>query len=158
MDIRTVAEAFFSGWMGCLMQPGVDAGVSVLRFRPVHEGFDPSCAVYEFCGGYNVLHPAVFHLREEPESSYFCVGHPAQEEHQCCSILPLLACKEAQDTCHMNKNLAKLTRNFISMQQKSNILPTLTRLNNNQWTSIQNLHVFNLHIPKKNHDCLMYVL
>lgn len=64
--------------MGCLMQPDVQAGVSVaLQLRPVHERFDPSRAVHEFCGSYNVLHPAVFHLGEEPESSYLCIRHSA---------------------------------------------------------------------------------
>lgn len=76
-----------------LMWPGVAAGDSGgLQVRPVHEGFDPGRAVYELCCGYNVLHPAVFHLREETESGYFCIGHSTEEEHQCCSILPLLTC------------------------------------------------------------------
>lgn len=92
VDIKKpVAELFW--WMGFLMWPGVRAGDSLCwGFRAVHEGFDPSCAIYEFCGGYNILHPAVFHLREETESSYFCIRHTTKEEHQRCPILSLLAC------------------------------------------------------------------
>lgn len=91
------------------MQPGVHAGVSlVLRLRPVHERFDPSRAVHEFGGGYNVLHPAVFHLREETESSYFCVCHSAQEEHQRRSIFPLLACKDTRRQSWAQKTSAKI--------------------------------------------------
>lgn len=81
------------------------AGDSVgLGFRPVHEGFYPSCTVYEFCGGYNILHPAVFHLREETKSGYFCVRHSAEEEHQRRPVLPLLACRAGKgDARHSNK-------------------------------------------------------
>lgn len=80
------------------MWPGVHAGDSgCLGFRPVHEGFDPSCTVHEFCGGYNILHAAVFHLREETESGYFCVRHSAEEEHQRRPILPLLACRTVKE-------------------------------------------------------------
>lgn len=87
------------------MWPGVRAGDSGrLGFRPVHEGFDPSCAVHEFCGGYNILHPAVFHLREEAKSCYFCVRHSTEEEHQRSPILPLLACVTVEGhACHSNK-------------------------------------------------------
>lgn len=96
-DIDTEAAAEVMWWMGCLMWPGVHPGDSGgLRFRPVHEGFDPRCTVYEFCGGYNVLHPAVFHLREETQSGYFCVRHSTEEEHQRCSIFPLLAWRKAK--------------------------------------------------------------
>lgn len=103
MDIKTAAEVFW--WMGCLMWPGVCTGDSGgLRFWTVHEGFNPSCTVYEFCGGYNVLHPTVFHLREETESGYFCVRHSTEEENQRCPILPLLAWVTVKgDACHSNK-------------------------------------------------------
>lgn len=124
-DIKITAAGVF-WWMGCLMWPGVHAGDSgALRFRPVHEGFDPGCAVYEFCCGYNVLHPAVFHLREETKSSYFCIGHPAQEEHQRCSILPLLACTVVRDACHLNKMQAKLTGKgkYVAWQRTFYVLP-----------------------------------
>lgn len=76
----------------CLVCPGVhDADSGGLGFRSVHERFNPSCSVYEFRGSYDVLHPAVFHLREEAQSSYFCIRHSTEEEHQRCPIFSLLA-------------------------------------------------------------------
>lgn len=76
----------------------VCAGVSGQQgLRPVHEGFDPGGAVDELGRGHDVLHPAVFHLREETESGYFCIRHSSEEENQRCSILPLLACNTSRD-------------------------------------------------------------
>lgn len=81
-----------------LWRPAVRVGGSGnLRFRSVHEGFDPSGAVDEFCSGYDVLHAAVFHLREETQSGYFCVRHPAEEENQRGSVFPLLACGRLEE-------------------------------------------------------------
>lgn len=81
------------------MCPGVRAGDSGdLGFRPVHEGFDPSCTIYEFRCGYNILHPAVFHLREETKSGYLRVRHSSEEKHQRSPILPLLACRTGMET------------------------------------------------------------
>lgn len=57
----------------------------------VHEGSDPRRAVNQLGRGDDVLHPAVFHLRQEAESCDLCVRHPAQEEDQRCSVLPLVA-------------------------------------------------------------------
>lgn len=62
-----------------------------LRFGPVHEGFDPTGTINEFGGSNNVFHPAVFHLREETQSGYFCVRHSTEKEHQRGPVLPLLA-------------------------------------------------------------------
>lgn len=67
-----------------------DSGSFCLRV--IHERSNPRCAVNEFGCGDDVLHPAVFHLRQESESGYFCICHTAQEEDQRCSILPLMAC------------------------------------------------------------------
>lgn len=87
------------------MLPGVHAGDSGdLGFRSVHEGFDPSCTIQEFCGSYDILHPTVFHLREKAKSGYFCVRHSTEEEHQRRPILPLLTCTTARgEACHANK-------------------------------------------------------
>lgn len=86
--------SFSDGW-SFLMWLRVQAGDSgSLRFGPVHERFDPNGAIYEFRCGYNVLHPTIFHLREETKSSYFCVRNSTEEEHQRCSVLPLLAWKK----------------------------------------------------------------
>lgn len=89
------------------MWTGVHAGDSGrLGFGSVHEGFDPSCTIYEFCGGYNVLHPAVFHLREEAESGYLCVRHSTKEEHQRRTILPLLACNTLKGDASLKDNIS----------------------------------------------------
>lgn len=106
----------FSDGLGRLMWPGVHAGDSGgLRFRTVHEGLNPCRTVYEFCGGYDVLHPAVFHLREETKSGYFCVRHTAKEEHQRRPILPLLACMTMNgDTCQAQKYNVKAKQNRIT--------------------------------------------
>lgn len=83
----------------CLMCAAGRTGDSgVLGLRSIHEGFDPCGAVDEFCGGDDVLHPAVLHLGQETKSSYFCVGHASEEKHQCGSILTLLACGDTGDT------------------------------------------------------------
>lgn len=57
----------------------------------VHEGSDPRRAVNQLGRGDDVLHPAVLHLRQEAESGDLRVRHPAQEEDQRRSILPLMS-------------------------------------------------------------------
>lgn len=95
MDVTNppTGEVFWSRPV-CLMCPGVHVsdGSEGRGFRAVHEGFDPAGAIDEFGGGDDVFHPAVLHLRQEAQSSYFCISHPSEEEHQRGPILPLLTC------------------------------------------------------------------
>lgn len=123
---ETPAVPWNSSWRywtnGVFDVTSVHAGDSGrLRFRPIHEGFYPRCTVDEFCGGYNILHTAVFHLWEETQSGYFCIGHATQKKHQGRSILPLLACKTAgQEARQRNASTWSTTQrkseNWISRQ------------------------------------------
>lgn len=95
--------------------PGDSGG---LRFRPVHEGFDPGCTIYQFCGGYDIFHPTVLHLREETQSGYFCVGHAAEEEDQRRSVLPLLTCGgRMMGRTSVKQQLAKSSKQCFKFQQ-----------------------------------------
>lgn len=72
----------------CLLPQTLERGG--LQF--FHQGFDPTCSIDQFCRGNDVLGASIFHLGQKPQCSYFCIGHPSQEEHQSDSVLTMLTC------------------------------------------------------------------
>lgn len=105
-------------WSHLIQQLGDSGG---FRARVVHERSDPRRAVNEFGCGDDILHPAVFHLRQEAESGYFCVRHTAQEEDQRCSILPLMACTVRRRVSTNQYGIRKVTIRIILVKNQNNV-------------------------------------